>query len=72
MSKQDISTALNQAAEVNKNDPEDCDACNVAGGPCLYHEGWIAGFAAFGQLITKVSADPETAWIGYMREGSAR
>lgn len=53
---------------VNRDDPEDCDACSEDdSGECLYHEGWAAGASAIGQLIAAVTLDPEMAWDAYMR-----
>lgn len=53
------------STEVNKNDPEDCEACGD--GLCLYHEGWVDGSAAIGRLFAAVAEDPEAAWDAYMR-----
>lgn len=55
------------STEVNKSDPEGCDACGESSaGQCLYHEGWTDGASSLGRLIAAVVADPELAWEGYM------
>lgn len=53
---------------VGRHDPEDCEACSVVEEPCLYHEGFNAGFALALKLIEGVAKDPDYAAEHYLRQ----